>query len=175
MAEGDTQAGAYKKLYPNAHSAAHVSGHNLYHQAKVKARIAEIQTEIAMRSCMTLSRKREILRQMVEGSLPTKVVRTPNGRLTATFDKLSALITDARIAGEFAPERHEIINANDLRLQFKSKGRNTAIVEAEITPVEEKVVPALPAPEGSPEPPEPDFSVYQNAPVSLDQPQLDTL
>ena len=172
IAEGDTQAQAYKKLKPDAASSAHVSGHKLYHRADVKQRIAEIQTEVALRSVMTISRKREILRQMVEGTFPTKVTRNPNGRLIATFDRLSALITDARIAGEFAPERHEILNANELKLVFKSKGRNTAIIDAEIV---EREIPAMPVLQGEETPPETDYAQYEAAPIDPDQPQLDTI
>lgn len=171
IAEGDTMTDAYRKLRPDAESA-HVLGHRLYHRADVKQRVAEIKTEVALRSVMTISRKREILRQMVEGTFPTKVTRTPNGRLMATFDRLSALITDAKMAGEFAPEKHELINVNDLKLVFKSKGRNTAIVDAEII---EQEIPAMPPLEGEQPVPEPDLTQYKDAPMDPDQPQLDTL
>jgi hypothetical protein len=174
IAEGGlSQAQAYLKIVPTSVKSAHVTGHNIYHRPEVKARVAEIAQEVATRSVMTISRKREILRQMVEGNLPTKVTRSPGGRYMATFDRLSALMVDARMAGEFAPEKHEVVNASDLKLEFSTKGRNTAIVEvqAEVTPVEQKPVESLPTPDQKTAPP-PDFTQYEQVEIDPDGPQL---
>ena len=180
VAEGDTNTEAYRKIMPHV-SSPRVLAHKVYHRAEVKSRIAEIRQEVATRSVLAISRKREILRQMVEGTFPTKVVRNPNGNLVAVFDRLAALSLDAKIAGEFAPERHEIV-ANDLRLLFKIKGRNTNspddsdIMEAEIISEESAETPVIEdAAEDETFTTDADLSSFENAPADPTQPQIDTL
>lgn len=180
VAEGDSHTEAYRKINPHVASP-RVLAHKVYHRADVKSRIAEIRQEVATRSIISISRKREILRQMVEGTFPTKVVRNPNGGMVAVFDRLAALNMDAKIAGEFAPERHEIV-ANDLRLTFKIKGRNTNapddsdIMEAEIVETKTADIPQIEdAPEDEFFGTEADLSNFENAPADPGQPQLDTL
>jgi hypothetical protein len=180
VAEGDSHTEAYRKINPHVASP-RVLAHKVYHRADVKSRIAEIRQEVATRSIISISRKREILRQMVEGTFPTKVVRNPNGGMVAVFDRLAALNMDAKIAGEFAPERHEIV-ANDLRLTFKIKGRNTNapedsdIMEAEIVETKTDDIPQIEdAPEDEFFGTEADLSNFENAPADPGQPQLDTL
>lgn len=180
VAEGDSHTEAYRKINPHVASP-RVLAHKVYHRADVKSRIAEIRQEVATRSIISISRKREILRQMVEGTFPTKVVRNPNGGMVAVFDRLAALNMDAKIAGEFAPERHEIV-ANDLRLTFKIKGRNTNapddsdIMEAEIVETKTDDIPQIEdAPEDEFFGTEADLSSFENAPADPSQPQLDTL
>jgi hypothetical protein len=168
VAEGETHTEAYRKLMPHAGSPA-VLGHKVYHRPDVKSRISEIMEEVNTRSVMQVSRKRELLRQMSEGLIPTKVVRNKSGGIMAIFDRIAAMQMDARLAGEFAPERHELIN-NNLKLVFKIKGRNTQprdIIDAEL--VEED---ATPVPESIKELPYIDFKQYEDAPVDPDQPQL---
>lgn len=180
VAEGDSHTEAYRKINPHVASP-RVLAHKVYHRADVKSRIAEIRQEVATRSVLSISRKREILRQMVEGTFPTKVVRNPNGNLVAVFDRLAALNMDAKIAGEFAPERHEIV-ANDLRLTFKIKGRNTNapddsdIMEAEIIETKTDDVPLIEdASEDESFGTDTDLSTFENAPADPGQPQIDTL
>ena len=180
VAEGDSHTEAYRKIMPHVASP-RVLAHKVYHRADVKSRISEIRQEVATRSILSISRKREILRQMVEGTFPTKIVRNPNGNIVAVFDRLAALNMDAKIAGEFAPERHEII-ANDLRLTFKIKGRNTNapedndIIEAEIVESRTDSVPVIEdAPEDENFGTDADLSVFENAPIDPTQPQIDTL
>jgi hypothetical protein len=180
VAEGDSHTEAYRKIMPHVASP-RVLAHKVYHRADVKSRISEIRQEVATRSILSISRKREILRQMVEGTFPTKIVRNPNGNIVAVFDRLAALNMDAKIAGEFAPERHEII-ANDLRLTFKIKGRNTNapedndIIEAEIVESRTDSVPVIEdAPEDENFGTDADLSAFENAPIDPSQPQIDTL
>jgi hypothetical protein len=180
VAEGDSNTEAYRKIMPHV-NAPHVLGHKVYHRPEVKARIAEIRQEIATRSVMSISRKREILRQMVEGTFPTKVVRNPNGGLVAIFDRLAALNMDAKMAGEFAPERHEIV-ANDLRLVFRIKGRNTNapedsdVIDAEIVSTETTSVPQIEeAGDGEEFNTEADLSAFAAAPADPNQTQINTL
>jgi hypothetical protein len=72
---------------------------------------------------MQIDVKRDLLRQMIEGTVPTKVVRNPNGTVTATFDRLAALTIDAKIAGEFAPEKLEV-SGDQIAMTFEVYGRN---------------------------------------------------
>lgn len=174
VAEGDTQTDAYKKLMPHV-NAPHVLGHKVYHRPEVKSRIAEIRQEVATRSVLSISRKREILRQMTEGQFPTKVIRNKRGDIVAIFDRLAAMQMDAKLAGEFAPERHEIV-ASNLKLTFKIQGRNTApkdVIDAEIVEMDNHAENALPEGEHIPE--DVDLSQYQEAPMELDQPQINNL
>ena len=90
VAEGESHTEAYRKLMPHA-GAPHVLGHKVYHRPEVLSRISEIREEVATRSILAISRKREILRQMVEGTFPTKVVRNHQGQLMAVFDRLAAM------------------------------------------------------------------------------------
>lgn len=181
IAEGDTQTDAYKKLMPHV-SAPHVLGHKVYHRPEVKSRIAEIREEVATRSVLTISRKREILRQMVEGQFPTKVIRNKKGDIVAIFDRIAALQMDAKLAGEFT-ERHEII-ANNLKLTFKIQGRNTRpedVIDIDAQPVEDATQHALPEPTHDPAEEEDyskmevDLSQYEAAPMEPDQPQIHTI
>ena len=176
IAEGDSQTEAYKKLMPHV-NAPHVLGHKVYHRPEVKTRISEVREEVATRSVMTISRKREILRQMIEGQFPTEVIRNKSGGIIAKFDRLAALQLDAKLAGEFAPERHEII-ASNLILTFKIQGRNTRpdvanVIDAEIVEEDTMERPALTEPDYPIN--DMDFSQYENSPIELDQTQITTL
>ena len=181
IAEGDTQTDAYKKLMPHV-NAPHVLGHKVYHRPEVKSRIAEIREEVATRSVLTISRKREILRQMVEGQFPTKVIRNKRGDIVAIFDRLAAMQMDAKLAGEFAPERHEIV-ANNLKLTFKIQGRNTRpddVIDIDTYPVEDAPQQALPEPtdngaETDFSKMEVDLSQFETAPMEPGQPQINTI
>jgi hypothetical protein len=174
VAEGESHTEAYRKLMPHA-GAPHVLGHKVYHRPEVKSRIAEIAEEVATRSVMTISRKREVLRQMVEGQFPTKVIRNKAGGIVAIFDRLAAMQMDAKLAGEFAPERHELV-ASNLKLTFKIQSRNTQpkeIIDAEIIENDNYSKPTLT--ETNPLEPEIDFKQFEDAPMSLDQEGLKDL
>ena len=136
VAGGKTPTEAQKILYPNSkYPSQH--GYELSRRPDVAARIEEVREEVALRSIMDLSRKREVLRQMAEGMIPTKTYNKDTGE---TFDALGALLADARIAGEFAPEKLQINSAQDLKLLFNVPHRD--VIDAEVV--------QLPAPETSP-------------------------
>ena len=136
VAGGKTPTEAQKILYPNSkYPSQH--GYELSRRPDVAARIEEVREEVALRSIMDLSRKREVLRQMAEGMIPTKTYNKDTGE---TFDALAALLADARIAGEFAPEKLQINSAQDLKLLFNVPHRD--VIDAEVV--------QLPAPETSP-------------------------
>ena len=50
---------------------------------------------------MCIDEKRDLLRQMIVGTIPTKVNKRKDGTLEAVFDMLGALVADAKMAGEF--------------------------------------------------------------------------
>jgi len=122
VCDGKTYTESYKILYPN-NSAPNQSGYNLYHDARIKARVEELREEVALRSVMTMSRKREILRQMAEGMIPTSVYNKDSGE---TFDALQALLADAKLAGEFAPDKLKIEGSN-LKVVFEIPKRDEVI------------------------------------------------
>jgi len=137
IAAGKTYTEAYRILYPN-NSAPNQSGYNLLNKTPgVKERIEEFREEVALRAVMDLSQKREVLRQMALGMTPTKTYNKDTGE---TFDALAALLADAKIAGEFAPDKLQINSAQDLKLLFNVPHRD--VIDAEVV--------QLPAPETSP-------------------------
>lgn len=123
VAEGLSYSDAYRKLSPHV---AHPGdqGCQVARRTDVKQRISEIQAEVHSRALMCIDAKRDLLRQMIEGTVPTKVVRNPNGTVTATFDRLAALTIDAKIAGEFAPEKVEVKGGDQISMTFEVYGRN---------------------------------------------------
>jgi hypothetical protein len=151
IAAGKTYTEAYKTLYPNSNTAPQ-SGYGLYHRPDIAERVQEFRDEVAMRSIMDLSRKREVLRQMAEGIIPTKKYNKETGD---TYDALAALLADAKIAGEFAPEKLQINSANDLKLLFNVPHRD--VIDAEIVELPKGALGA-----GDPTQPEPSGEVSKN-------------
>ncbi len=100
IAEGLDRKAAYAKLAPHVSDPATL-GYKVYHRPDVKSRISEIQCEVHSRALMAIDEKRDRLRQMIEGTMPTKVTRRRDGTLESVFDMLGALISDAKMAGEF--------------------------------------------------------------------------
>ena len=100
VAEGLDRKAAYAKLCPYVSDPATL-GYRLYHRPEVKSRIGEIQSEVHCRSLMAIDAKRDQLRQMIEGTVPTKLTRRRDGTVEAVYDMLGALIADAKLAGEF--------------------------------------------------------------------------
>ena len=144
VAAGKTYTEAYHTLYPNT-SAPAQSGYNLYHKPEIQERVQEFREEVALRAVMDLSRKREVLRQMAEGMIPTKTFNKDTGE---TYDALAALLADAKIAGEFAPEKLQINSASDLKLLFNVPHRD--VIDAEVVTVPQEALTA-----GEPTQPEP--------------------
>ena len=91
---------------------------------------------------MGLDAKRDLLRQMIEGTVPTKVVRKADGKVEAVYDRLLALQTDAKISGEL--EGRQQTDGNALSLTFKMYGRDDKLaprewLEAELIPVTKEI------------------------------------
>ena len=127
VAEGDSPVEAYRKLYPDETNEA-VKASNLYKDLNVRARVAEIRDEVNTRSVLVLTRKRELLRQMAEGIIPTKVTNGAQG-VSETFDRLLAIQMDAKLAGEF--EDVLKIGDSNLKLQFTVGSRGHANLDPE--------------------------------------------
>jgi hypothetical protein len=167
--QGMTQVDAYKKCYPNAgtntvNNDSSVLGRRL----DVKARIAEMQEVIDSYFPITQGERRDMLRRMAEGREPTKVIKKSDGKIEAVFDKIAALTLDARLAGDFAPEQHQVNVGPTLKLEFNMVGRNSkpnAALEAEWERID-------PERKQLPEPPEgqqDDFSQYIDADIRPNQ------
>jgi hypothetical protein len=122
VAEGLDRKAAYTQLAPHANNPGQI-GYQLYKKADIKARIAEIQTEVNCRSLMAIDNKRDLLRQMIEGTVPTKIVKRADGKLEATFDRLGALMADAKLAGELA-DNVQPDAGSDVKLTFEVYHRN---------------------------------------------------
>lgn len=163
MAAGKTYTEAYKLLYPNSNTAPQ-SGYGLYHKPEIQARVQEFREEVALRAVMDLSQKREVLRQMALGMTPTKTYNKDTGE---TFDALAALLADAKIAGEFAPEKLQINSASDLKLLFNVPHRD--VIDAEVVPVPQAALDAGETTEPAPETDASgeDFQKWENVPPSL--------
>ena len=163
---------AFQKLMPHAADPA-AQGCVLYRRPDVKTRIAEIQTEVNSRAVMALDEKRDILRQMIEGTVPTKIIRKADGKVEAIFDRLQALITDAKVNGEFAPEKVEL-NSAPISLTFEMYGRNDRIAPKAWLDAEFAEEPEPIAIEDSTKQ-SMDLSDYQDATVNENSPSLEDL
>jgi hypothetical protein len=100
IAEGMDRKAAYAKICPLVTDPATL-GCKLYRRPEVKSRISEIQAQVNSRALMAIDEKRDLLRQMIEGTVPTKVSRRKDGSVEVVYDRLGALIADAKMAGEF--------------------------------------------------------------------------
>jgi len=172
IAEGMERKAAFQKLMPHAADPA-AQGCVLYKRLDVKTRIAEIQTEVNSRAVMALDEKRDMLRQMIEGTVPTKIIRKADGKVEAVFDRLQALVTDAKINGEFAPEKVEL-NSAPISLTFEMYGRNDRIapkawLDAEFAEEPEPIAIEDSAKESM------DLTDYESATPSEDTPSLEDL
>ena len=121
IAEGMDRKAAYTKLCPHVSDPA-TMGYKLYHRSDVKDRIAEIQCEVHSRALMSIDAKRDQLRQMIEGTLPTKLTRRRDGTVEAVFDMLGALMADAKLAGELDGATTAV--EPEVKLEFEVYHRN---------------------------------------------------
>jgi len=121
IAEGMDRKAAYSKLCPHVADPG-TMGYKLYHRTDVKGRIAEIQCEVHSRALMGIDEKRDLLRQMIEGAIPTKVNKRRDGTVEAVFDMLGALVADAKMAGEF--DGTAATNEAEVKLSFEVYHRN---------------------------------------------------
>ena len=143
---GDTPTSAYNKIQPDAKNPASY-GCRLMTRTEIVSRIAELRTEVSTRSVSTISRKREVLRLMIEGVVPTKVVNKANG-VEETYDKLAAMQLDCKLAGELAENIH-LTGGADLKLNFTVRDRESktidgdGVLDAVLIPDAEDEVPAL--------------------------------
>jgi hypothetical protein len=168
LSQGLTQVDAFRKCYPDQKpNSVAANAHKLANQLDVSSRVAEIKEMVDSQFAMSLGEKRDILRRMIEGQIPTKVIRKADGKIDAIFDRMAALQLDAKMGGEFAPDQLQIqTQGPTLKLDFQVLGRNTRLspaMEAEWQEMKRMPeVKALPeAPAGQQE----DFSEYLEAEV----------
>jgi hypothetical protein len=152
ISQGMTQADAFKACNPDTQSAK-TGGCKWYARMDVRQRVAELREIVDQQFAMLIGEKRDLLRRMARGEIPTKVTRRPGGKLEATFDRLAALEMDAQIAGEFAPEQVQLEVGPTLKLDFGTIQRDKALpptLEAELV----------------------DLSTYESAQIDRKGPQL---
>jgi hypothetical protein len=66
---------------------------------------------------MGIDEKRDLLQQMIEGTIPTKVNNRKNGTVEAVFDMLGALVADAKMAGEF--DGTAVVKEPEIKFEFE--------------------------------------------------------
>lgn len=155
VSQGMTQREAYATCVPDCKSP-QTYGCRVYGRLEVRERVAELKSVLDQQFALLLGEKRDLLRRMALGEIPTKVTRRPGGKLEATFDRLAALQMDARLAGEFAPEKLLVEGGPSLRLEFDIAPRDkplTQVLEAEMV----------------------DISSYEQVEIRRDAPQLEDL
>lgn len=135
VAAGISVKTAFSKAYPRDQSP-DPNAYRLAARNDVKIRIQEIKDAAVYKEVKTVEEKRHMLALMMEGKIPTKVVKKASG-IEATFDRLEAIKLDCRIAGEFAPDKLEVNQAEPLMLEFKMYHRNSTnapndFIEAEL-------------------------------------------
>ena len=131
LTQGLSQVEAFRQCYPDQKpESVNTNAAKLAGQLHVRERIAEITEFVDSQFAMVLGEKRDLLRRMIDGTVPTKVIRKADGKIDAIFDRLAALQMDSKIAGEFAPEQMQVNTGHTLKLEFNMVGRNTAMTPA---------------------------------------------
>ena len=126
--QGDSATAAYAKVNPKAKNPDGYAS-TLSKRPDINARIAEIREEVLTRSVLALTRKRELLRQMGEGIVPTKIINRANG-VEEVYDKLAAIQLDAKLAGEL-DDRLKISQDNNLSLTFTVRDRESRAIDGD--------------------------------------------
>lgn len=163
LVQGVTPTEAVAKVYPEAtrKSCAEMAS-RLKKSMEISSRVAEMREIVDSQFALDLGAKRDTLRRMIAGEIPTKVIRRTNGKVEAIFDRLEALKTDAKIAGEMAGDNVLNINSGPtLKLDFHVLGRNTSMTPALEAEWQELIDPK---PRELPETPpdqEDDFTLYE--------------
>jgi hypothetical protein len=168
LVQGITATEAVRKVYPEASSKSSiVMGSRLKHSLEIASRVAEMKEIIDSQFAMTTGERRDALRRMGAGEIPTKVTRRANGKIEATYDRLAALQLDARLAGELGGDTTINMHAGPtLKLDFHVLGRNTSMtpeLEAEWQELNKPQTRELPEP---PPEQEDDFSLYEQADIN---------
>ena len=96
MATGNNATQAYRVLRPFVKNP-HALGHRLMKRPEIRCRIEEIRRGVSEKTVMNIAEKRDLLRQMAEGQIPTKRFDKATGK---THDFLAAVVADAKVAGE---------------------------------------------------------------------------
>ena len=121
VAELDNATEAYRRIYNTKHPES--CSCTLMKKDEVRHRIQEIREEVACRSALTLSRAQEIIRQQVEGILPTKVENTKDG-VKETYDRIGALHLAADFAGWKKGTALEVTSGDGVKFKFTVGHRN---------------------------------------------------
>lgn len=172
ISQGLNQTEAFLKIRPDVQKkSAPVTACHWAARPEVKTRLAEIKEVIDSQFAMQIGEKRDLLRRMALGELPTKITKKSNGQVEATFDRLAALQADAKLGGEYAPEQHIVTTGPTLKLEFNMVGRNT-----NLTPELEEEWKRLNAPEvrtyNEPVTIEAEIERYQDMEIDEDPPSL---
>ncbi len=97
ISSGESQTEAYLKAgWKVTRLSARVNASDLLTKPNIKARIAVLRAPQTKKAVLTKDRKREIMRDIAESSTQK------------TQDRLRAIEIDAKLAGDFAPERVEL-------------------------------------------------------------------
>jgi hypothetical protein len=120
MAAGNNATEAYRTLRPFARNP-HALGWKLMRRPEIRSRIDEIRSGVSEKVVLSLAQKREILRRMAEGEIPTKITK-PDGTV---IDMLAAVVADAKIAGEVG-RKETLVGVLPFKLVFNIPHRSQA-------------------------------------------------
>ena len=123
MAAGNNATDAYRNLRPFVRNP-HALGWKLMQRPEIRSRIDAIRSGVSEKAVLSLAQKRDILRRMAEGEIPTKITR-PDGKV---IDMLAAVVADARIAGEVG-RKEALEGVLPFKLEFHVPHRNDSVGE----------------------------------------------
>jgi len=95
-----------------------------------------------MRTTISLAHKRDLLSKMTLGELPTEIIKLPGGKSITKFQPLSALKYDAKLSGEEAAKKIDVMGTG-LKLSFVLPNRDGSIKEVEPNSIPPQLPPSF--------------------------------
>jgi hypothetical protein len=116
LAEGKTQADAYRAMIPNTKAkpnSIYATAARIASKAKVRLRVLELQTESKEKFLVSVIQKKEWLKQVVERSLQVEEVINRDGEVIGEFkfqggDVIRAINELNKMDGDHSAEKKEI-------------------------------------------------------------------
>ena len=122
ITQGESPTSAYRILVPDAKNH-NTLGSRLWNRRDIRIRVSEINEEILVQTAMSISQKRQILCDQILGLTPTKVSIMGDGSKVETYDRLSAIMLDSRLAGELDKPQSSH-SGPTLKLEFNIPSRD---------------------------------------------------
>ncbi len=120
IAQGKTQADAYRAMIPNTKAkpnSIHATAARIASKAKVRLRLLELQTESKENFMISVTQKKEWLKQVVERSLQVEEVINRDGEAIGQFkfqggDVIRAINELNKMDGDHSAEKKQITGAD---------------------------------------------------------------